>query len=106
MPEEADAAAQRAGLAAVGEVVAEHPCLAPCEGHEPGAAAEEGGLAGAVRAAEQQHLSGRDLQVDPGQGGEPAQERDGPAKLDDGFHGSLGSLRTALRRDQGRRGRR
>ena len=86
MPEEADSAPQGAGLASVGEVVSEHPRLAARQGHQAGAAAEQGGLAGSVRAAEQHHLSGRHLQVDPGQGGEPAQERDGPAKLDDGFH--------------------
>ena len=88
MAEQADPPAQGARLPAVGEIVPEHPRLASREGHEPGAAAEQRGLPGAVRAAEQQHLSGRDLQVDPGQGGEPAQERDGPAELDDGFHGA------------------
>ena len=63
-------------------------------------------LPGPVRPAEEHDLSGSDLQVDPGQCGEPAQERHRAVELDDGFHGSLGSLRTALGRDQGDRARR
>ena len=106
MAEEPDPAPQRPGLPAVGEVVAEHPASPRASGTSPAQQRRRVVLPAPFGPRSSTHLSGRDLQVDPGQGGEPAQERDGPAELDDGFHGSRGSLRTPVRRDQGRRGRR
>ena len=94
MAQEAHSPAQPAGLAAVAEVVAQHAGVAPRDRQQTGAQAEQRGLPGPVRPAEEHDLSGSDLQVDPGQCGEPAQERHRAVELDDGFHGSQGSLRT------------
>ncbi len=88
MAEQADLAAQRAGLATVGEVVAEHLGLAPSHGQEAGAGAQQGGLPGPVRAAEEHDLAGGDVEVDPGQGREPAEQGHRPAEVDDGLHGT------------------
>ena len=88
MAEQADPAAQLAGLAAVGEVVAEHLGLAPGHGQEAGAGPQERGLAGPVRAAEEHDLAGGDVEVDPGEGREPAEEGHRAAEVDDGLHGT------------------
>ena len=77
----------RAGLPSVDEVVTEHLRLAPRDREQPRAQAQQRGLPGPVRAAEEHDLTGGDVEVDPGQGGEPAQEGHRAAEVDDGFHG-------------------
>ncbi len=86
MTEQADPTADGAGLAPVGQIVTEHAGLPSGDREQPGAEPQKGGLAGAVRAAQEHDLTGRDLEVDPRKGGEPAQERHRTAELDDGFH--------------------
>ncbi len=87
MTEQPDPSADGTGLASVGEILTEHAGRAPGDGQQAGAQPQEGGLAGAVRAAQEHDLTGRDLQIDPGQCGKAAEERHRAAELDDRFHG-------------------
>ena len=66
----------------------EHLGLAPRDGQQAGAEAQERGLPGPVRAAEEHDLAGGDVEVDPGQGREPAEEGHRAAEVDDGLHGT------------------
>ena len=73
MPEETDAPPHGTGLPAVGEIVPEHAGFTPCDRQEAGAESQQGRLPGPVGPAEEHDLAGSDVQVDPGQCGEPAQ---------------------------------
>jgi hypothetical protein len=86
--EQAHLAPQGPGLAPVGQIVAEDRRDAPRDREEPGAAAQQRGLPGAVRPAEEHDLTGGDVEVDPGQRREPAKERHHATEVDDGFHGA------------------
>ena len=86
--QEAHPAPDLAGPAAVGEVRSEHPSLAPHDGEQAGAGAQQRGLPGPVRPAEEHDLSGGDIEVDPGEGREPAKQGHRAAEVDDGLHGT------------------
>ena len=82
------------------------PCR-PIDRHQAGAGAQQRGLAGAVRALEQDDLAGRHVEIDAGQGGEATEERDGAAEVDDGLHGDVANGTGApIRRQCGAGGRR
>ena len=50
------------------------------------------GLAGAVGPLEEDHLRRVHVEVDAGQGGEPAEEAHGVAKVDHGLHGDFDGI--------------
>jgi hypothetical protein len=96
--EETDAAPEGPGLVAVAKVVAQHGGGAPHHREQAGQAAQERGLAGAVRSAQEHDLSGGDLEVDARQRGEPTKQGDRPAELDDGFHEGRPRVLTGARK--------
>ena len=72
---------RRTARGAVTRSSPEHPHLPASEPGEAGAGAQQGGLAGAVRPAEQHDLTPHDVEVDAGEGGEAVQEHDGAGEL-------------------------
>ena len=85
MGQQADPATDPAAV--VAQVVAEHPRLALDDGHQTGAAAQEGGLARSVGALQQDDLAPVDGEVGAGEGREPTDQRDGPTEVDGRLHG-------------------
>ena len=86
--EEPDAAADGAALAGVGQVVAEHDGLARRDRQQPGARTQQRRLAGAVRSPQEHDLAAADVEVDAGEGGEAAEQRDRSAEGHDRLHGA------------------
>ena len=105
MPQKPDVAAHRRVVR--GQVDPEHGGLARRHRQQPGAGPQQAGLAGAVGADHDDHLTLVERQVDPGEGGEAAGECDRGTKVDDRGHGlphhgrgggSRGSKRGSRRR--------
>lgn len=82
--QETDQSPDRAAVPA--EVVAEHHRLALDHPAESGADPEQRALPGPVRTLEMHDLPRGDVQVDPGERGEPADEGDRFTEVDDGLH--------------------
>ena len=78
------------GLPVAPQVDAEHRGLAPDDRHQAGDGPQQRGLAGTVGSPEEHDLSGLDVEVDTGKGGETAQQADRGAKVDDGVHEDRG----------------
>ena len=85
---------RRTGAGVDAQVVAEHPCLAAHHRHEARQRAQERGLACAVRAAEEDDLAARHVEVDPGERRESSEQRNGGAEVDDRLHGDDARLLT------------
>ena len=85
MAEQPDPAADRGAGRPAGRSPAPRP--PPRYRQQARARPQQAGLAGAVRAEHHHHLAGCDREVDAGEGGEPAGERDGGAEMDSGGHG-------------------
>ncbi len=66
--------------AVAGEVDAEHLCLPGAQREETGAQAQQRGLPGAVRPAQQHDLARVDVQVGAGERGKPPEHADGRSK--------------------------
>ena len=69
--------------------------------HQAGAGAQQRGLAGAVRALQQDDLPGHHVEVDAGQGRKAAEQGDRAAEVDDGLHGDRPTLPAPPRTGQG-----
>ena len=69
--------------AIVPQVVAEHEGIALDHGQQAGQRPQQRGLPGAVRSPEQHDLPAGDVEVDTGQRGEAAEQRDRGAEVDD-----------------------
>ena len=82
--EEADASAHRPRIAS--EIASEDDRLAGRHVRQPGTEPQQGGLAGAVGASDEDDLTRRDVEVDSGERGEAPEQRDRRAKVDDGVH--------------------
>ncbi len=70
------------------EIVPEHDGGAVNHGDQPGAGAQQGGLPGTVRAGQENHLTGSDVEVDAREGREASEQADGGAKVDGEAHAS------------------
>ena len=68
------------------EIDAEDRPLSPLQRDQPGQEAEEGGLPGSVAPREQHGLPRRDVEIDAGEGREPAEEADRGAETNDEGH--------------------
>lgn len=68
------------------QVMAEHFGFAGVERHETGDEAEQRRLPGAVPAGEEEHLTGRDVEIHARERREPAQQTHGRPEADDGLH--------------------
>ena len=91
--------------AAVGpEVAPQHAGVAVHHRHQSRAAAQQGGLARAVRTLQEHHLAGVDGEVGAGEGGEATDEGDGAAEVDHGLH-ERGAGYRSLPGDRGPAGR-
>ncbi len=84
MAEQPDPAAHGPRVAA--QVLAQHDRLAPHDGDEPRAGAQQRRLACTVRTAEEDDLAPRHIQVDPGERRESSEQRNGSAEVDDRHH--------------------
>ena len=58
------------------------------DGHQPGAGAQQGGLASAVRPGQEHDLADPDVEVDARKGGEASEQADGGAEVDGEAHAS------------------
>ena len=101
MAEQPDPTPHGPALGAVAQVVAEHDRLAVDDRHEAGARAQERGLAGAVGSVDEGDRAPLHVEVDTGEGGKPAEQRDRGTKVDDGLHDDVARLLAPLRPDQG-----
>ena len=72
------------------EVVPEDLHLTAVDREQTGEHAQQRRLPGAVRPAQQHRLTARDVEVDPGEGGEAAEEADDGAQTDEGNHSPTG----------------
>ena len=84
MSQQPHVAADRAAIDA--KIVTEHRCRSGAHGEQPTAGAQKAGLAGSVRALQQDNLARPDGQIESRQRRKPAKERHGGLKLDDGCH--------------------
>ncbi len=85
MSQEADVAPHRGVVR--GEVDPEDRRLARGDGQKPSACTQQAGLAGAVGAHDDDDLSLVEREIDPGEGGEAAGERDRGAEVNNRGHG-------------------
>src|SRR4051812_4452603 len=85
MTEQPNGTADRPPVA--GQIMAEDLGLPLRDREEPGARAEEAGLAGAVGPLEQEDLPAGHVEVDAGEGGEASEESDGGPEADGEAHG-------------------
>ena len=85
MAQQADPAPHRPAVGP--QVVTEHHGLAAGDRHQPGADAQQRGLAGPVGPPDQDDLTQADVERGTGQGREAPEERHGIAKVDHGLHG-------------------